>query len=411
MAVIVDDKSPREVWEPQTVSEAADGVRFAADRGLALLPLGNGTKRHIGLPPTRYDVALVTRKLTGIVEYSPEDLVVTVRAGMTLSEVQEVLREHRQFLPLDPPFPGKATIGGILATAMTGPCRCLYGAVREHVLGLRVIQPDGTVTRFGGKVVKNVAGYDMTKLYIGSFGTLGVIVEATLKVRPLPEAQGALALSSDDLSAMESFLTALVFSDVTPAYAELVTKPVLESLPVSLSVSHQYTLFLGFEGFQEEITWWLGEAEGLAKGAGLTVGNRFLGEGEGKLRACLRDFHAGEEAVLVLKALLPSSEACSFVKEAEKVGTNRVTAIAHVLNGFVRLFVSSAEEAVPLEVVTALLNWAGERGGNLIVEKAPPDWKPRLPIWGRRDNSWILMRRLKETIDPKGLFAPGRMGW
>lgn len=409
--VQVDGQRPAEVWLPETVEQVAEAMALAFERNLAVIPLGNGTKRHIGLPPSRYDVALCLRKLCGFVEYAPDDLVVIVKAGTTLAELQQALRERGQFLPLDPPFPERTTVGGVVATAMTGPCRCLYGAVREHLLGIKVVQPDGKVTRFGGKVVKNVAGYDATKLYVGSFGTLGVIVEANFKVRPLPETQATLPLWADDTDAVERFLSALVLSDVTPACAELLNATALEQTGIGalLVPKGRYCLLLGFDGFREEVAWWLGEAQRLAATAGLAVADTLEGETEKALRAQVRDAHAGEGATWVLRVILPSSEVCGFTEKVQRVLGERSGVLAHSLNGVLRVLVHEPFNEEMADAVTALLQHAVKQDGNLVVEKVPTEWKKRLPVWGQLPSAWQLMQRLKAALDPKGILAPGRV--
>jgi len=410
-AVTVDGKTPREVWAVESEEQLAEAVRKAHEDHLALIPLGSGTKRHIGFPPARYDVALWLRPLNGVVEYSPDDLVVVVRAGTTLTELQQVLAERGQFLPIDPPFPDKATVGGVVATAFSGPSRCLYGSVREHLLGVKVVQPDGTVTRFGGKVVKNVAGYDMTKLYVGSFGTLGVIAEAVFKVRPIPEHKATLFLWSNELDNIEAFLSRMVLSDVSPAFAELINEA--EAVQAGLSeictFEAPYCLLLGFDGFREEVGWWLNESKRIASEANLLIGSTFEGETDSTVRAKVRDAHAGEGANLVLKVIVPSSEVCSFAKVARETFGDDCGIIAHTLNGVLRVTVHKGLEEAHKEGVRVLLEAAVERVGNLVVEKAPDDWKPQLPVWGKPDASWSLMRKLKQTLDPNGTFSPGRM--
>jgi len=407
----VDGKMPREVWKVETEGELSEALRTAHSKSLAVIPLGGGTKRYIGLPPARYDVALSLRSLQGIVEYSPDDLVVVARAGTTLAEVQKVLSERSQFLPIDPPFPERATIGGIVASAMAGPTRCLYGAVREHLLGVKVAQPDGTITRFGGKVVKNVAGYDVTKLYVGSFGTLGVIAEAAFKVRPLPERQVTLPLWSDRLEAVEAFLCRLVLTDISPAFAELLNAAMMERIGLAelLAQEAPYCLLLGFDGFKEELDWWLNESQRLAAENGLKVGTAIWNEAEAGLRAKVRDAHAGENTVLVLKALVPSSEVCDFAQLVQEVLGEQTGIIAHSLNGIARMMVPQLPDKELTDLIQILLNWAVQKGGNLVVEKAPVEWKAKLPIWGHQTESWLLMRRLKETLDPLNILSPGRM--
>ncbi|MGQ9519524.1 MAG: FAD-binding oxidoreductase [Candidatus Fervidibacter sp.] len=407
----VDEMTPKEVWAIETEEQLTEAVRKAQVDNLSLIPLGNGTKRHIGMPPTRYDVALSLSSMKGVVEYSHDDLVVIVRSGTTIEELQQVLFERGQFLPLDPPFPDRATIGGTIATAMTGPSRCLYGAVRENLLGIKVAQADGTLTHFGGKVVKNVAGYDLTKIYVGSFGTLGIIVEAAFKVRPLPESKAIVPLWGEKLEAFENFLSELVRSYVTPALSELLNAGMLKASGVEELLSPQgpYCLLHGFDGFKEEVDWWLKETKRLADSCGLIVGSTFRGEEEITLRAKVRDAHLGENAIIVLKAMLPSSEVCEFAKLVQEVFGETTRLIAHSLNGMVRVMLTQQFEAPLVEEIRSLLQWAVQKGGNLTVEKAPASLKPQLPVWGHPTNAWRLMRMLKETLDPNNIFSPGRM--
>jgi glycolate oxidase FAD binding subunit len=407
----VDGKVPKEVWKVETEEQLSEALRTAHLNSLAVIPLGNGTKRHIGLPPVRYDVALALRSLQGIVEYSPDDLVVIVRAGTTLAELQKVLSERNQFLPTDPPFPERATIGGVVASSMAGPTRCLYGSVREHLLGVKVAQPDGTITRFGGKVVKNVAGYDVTKLYVSSFGTLGVIVEAAFKVRPLPEKQVTLPLWSEKLEIVEDFLSRLVLSDVSPAFAELLNSAMMGQIGLAglLAQEEPYCLLLGFDGFKEELDWWLAESQRIATEVGLKVGSAIWDEAETKLRAKVRDAHAGDGAVLVLKGLVPSSEVCAFAQLVQEILGEETGIVSHSLNGIVRVMVSQLPGVEFADSIRTLLNWTVQKGGNLVVEKAPVEWKAQLPVWGHETKVWRLMRRLKETLDPLNILSPGRM--
>ncbi len=408
-ALAVDGQIPQEVWAIETEQQLSEALKMASQRRLALIPLGNGTKRHIGYPPERYDVALWLRPLQGIVEHSPEDLTVTVKAGTTLAKLQEGLAQHGQFLPLDPPFPEQTTIGGLIATGMTGPCRCLYGMVREHLLGIKVAQPDGTITRFGGKVMKNVAGYDVTKLYVGSWGTLGVIVEATFKVRPLPEQQVTVPLWAEDLKRVEQFLSQLVLSDVAPAFAELLNANALQQLSEPFVPSPTpYALVLGFDGFREEVAWWLVEAQRVAEAVGLRWGDVLEGELEKVARMALRDLHGGTRANWVLKLIAPSSEICRLAETAQQLWNGQVSIIAHSLNGVLRVMSESVTGSA-IEQVNSLLRCVVETGGNLMVEKAPLEHKRHLPLWGQPTAAWQLMRRLKETLDPLRILSPGRL--
>jgi len=191
----VDGIVPQAVALPGTVEEVAEVMRLAHREGAAVIPWGGGTGMGLGNLPRRYDIALSLTRLNAVVEHEPADLTATVLAGRTLADLQDHLSSVGQFLPLDPPSPAEATIGGILAANAAGPARHAHGTARDLVLGLRFVQADGRVIKAGGKVVKNVAGYDMCRLLIGSLGTLGIIVEACFRLTPLPKAQLTLAVA------------------------------------------------------------------------------------------------------------------------------------------------------------------------------------------------------------------------
>jgi glycolate oxidase FAD binding subunit len=182
----VDGKAPRAAAFPGSVEELSEVMRLASSERLSVVPWGSGTKISLGGIPERVDLLVGLARFNRIIDYEPADLTATIEGGALLREVQAYLGQRRQFLPLDPPSAARATIGGILATNASGPRRLLHGAARDLLIGLRVVHADGTVTRGGAKVVKNVSGYDMPKLYIGSLGTLGIIVEGTFRIYPLP---------------------------------------------------------------------------------------------------------------------------------------------------------------------------------------------------------------------------------
>ena len=200
-ALAIGGVVPEAVATPATRAALVECVREAGDAGAALVPLGLGAHRDLGHAPARYDLALSTRELAAIVDYAPADMTVTVESGVTLAALDVLLTSHGQWLPLDPPLPARTTVGGLLAADLSGPLRASQGRVRDYVLGIAMVTADGRETRAGGRVVKNVAGYDLMKLMVGSLGTLAVITEATLKVRPRPEVTRVIELALADRDA------------------------------------------------------------------------------------------------------------------------------------------------------------------------------------------------------------------
>src|SRR5574337_1117783 len=182
----VDGKAPKAVVFPANVQELSEVMKFAFSERVSVVPWGSGTKIGLGGIPARVDLVVGLTRLNQIIDHEPGDLTATLQAGTPLCEVQTSLRGSSQFLPFDPARSEQVTIGGILATNASGPWRHRYGTARDLVIGIRVVHADGTITKGGTKVVKNVSGYDMNKLYVGSLGTLGIILEATLRLYPLP---------------------------------------------------------------------------------------------------------------------------------------------------------------------------------------------------------------------------------
>gem|GEM_PF-71863 len=217
----IDGVVPRVVAFPAGADEIAALLRYASRHRLAVVPFGGATQLGLGNPPARADIALSLSRLDGIVAYEPADMTITVQAGITLEKLQRHLALHDQWLPFDPPLPGRATIGGIIATREAGPLRQAFRGVADRLLGIEVVTADGKRAKAGGRVVKNVSGYEMGRLYAGSLGTLAVIVEAAFKVQPRFEAASALVAVVEDLDCAGRAIQALLDSDAEPVMLEL----------------------------------------------------------------------------------------------------------------------------------------------------------------------------------------------
>jgi glycolate oxidase FAD binding subunit len=198
ITVSIDGIATSAVLVPGDAQEAAEALADAAIHGRAVSPVGGGTALNLGNPPERVDCVLSTERLAGIIDYEPTDLVMSVGAGTRFGDVQAVLAEHGQRLPLDPPGGADATIGGLIATGRWGPLRYSAGTLRDLLIGIAVAHPSGTVSKAGGMVVKNVSGYDMPRVYLGSLGTLGVVVSANFKVLPRPRAEATVIAAYDE---------------------------------------------------------------------------------------------------------------------------------------------------------------------------------------------------------------------
>ena len=407
---IIDGQAPETVVYPASVDEVSRLLKEANEHDRAISPVGHGAFLHVGGVPKRYQQALCTTELSTVVNYQPTDMTITVGAGLDLAQLQAILGENGQWLPLDPPCPERATVGGVIAANLNGPARFSQGTVRDFLIGIKVVRADGTLIKGGGQVVKNVAGYDLPKLYCGSFGTLGVIVEATFMIRPRPEAQTTFALTFSSAEKAGEAALKLTSSDMQPFFLELAN-----FFPLSPSRDQRgdaYCLFVGFAGMQEEID---DQRSHLRDILGDDAGGiEELGVDEAQtLAQALRDFPVSGPATLRCKVSLQPTQLATFCVDLEAEAQRRhapVRLLARAGNGI--LYTAFEGEAVPDDQMLSLVDWirvhATGNNGFAVVEEIPPALKEQANVWGTVGKAFPLMQRLKETLDPNGILNPGR---
>jgi glycolate oxidase FAD binding subunit len=406
----VEGRTPCAVAWPGSPQEVARVVAAAAAAGVPVIPWGGGTRMALGAPPREGALVVVTRRLARVVEHEPGDLTATVETGLTLEVLQAALGAHGQWLPLDPPDPGRATLGGVLATNAAGPRRHRYGTARDLVIGLRVAVADGTpegaLVRAGGKVAKNVAGYDLAKLYLGSLGTLGVLVEASLKLRPRPEADQACQATFPDL-AMATAAAAAVLGDELEPYAVELWDPGALRLLHPGAPAGAAAVLLGFDGLAATVAWQLAAAERRLRALGAS-GVRPL-EAWPELRA------AAAAPLASATAGVPPAQLGAYLGEAAtavRAAGAELLATAHAGEGIVTavLVAPAGGRGTPdvVAALTALRAGARVRGGHCVVEAAPLAAKAALSVWDPPGPAFALMRELKARLDPGGIMNPGR---
>ena len=251
-AFAIAGRAPACAVFPSSVAQVSEVMAFAGDRSLAVVPCGNATHLHTGSPPRRYDIALSLRRLAQVRAHEAADMTVTVDAGMTLAGLNAELASARQWLPLDPPLSDRVTAGGLIAADLNGPLRLSQGKVRDLLIGITVVLADGKVTKAGGRVVKNVAGYDLGKLFTGSRGTLGVIVEATFKVRPRPDHMRIVCVVAPDLAAAAELGVAVLDTGIAPLFVELLDADHVDGTGSPLP-ARAPGIAIGLAGIREEV--------------------------------------------------------------------------------------------------------------------------------------------------------------
>jgi glycolate oxidase FAD binding subunit len=409
----VDGPRPRFEVAPADEEQVCAVLALAAEHGWAVIPRGSGCRDRLGAALTRGDLVLSTRRLSGVVEHQPADLTVTVRAGTTLEELGEALGHHRQRLPLDPPEGG--TVGGMVASAACGPRRLAYGGPRDLLLGLRAALSHGHAIRAGSKVVKNVAGYDLCKLFTGSMGTLGVLTEATFKVRPLPEASSTLALVFETSTAAARGATALLASELLPAALE-VTNPALSA---RLGLPGPWALLVALEETPAGVDFQIERATELGRAAGMVARECLAADEESALWGKWRDWAAARASPLALRCAVAPARALPLVERVEQAAPLHLEGCALLASagagtGAVRLGLAPAvggalADEKLLSFTERVASEARAAGGHAVVSRAPAAVKERVSVWGNGGDAWALMRAVRQRFDPGGVLSPERL--
>jgi glycolate oxidase FAD binding subunit len=393
----VDGVKPSVVVEPATIEEISEVMKLASREGLAVSPRGGGTKMGLGNPPREVDLILSTARMDEVIEHVPGDQIVRVQAGVKLEDLQAMLAEADQMLGLDPPEEG-ATIGGVVAANSSGPRRLRYGTVRDLIIGIKIVLADGTVAKAGGKVVKNVAGYDLSKLFTGSLGTLGVIAEANFRLHPIRKTARTIFLEVDDYHEIAHVVQGLTHSSFSQF--------VLDALEMRWEGDRGVIAAL-FEGIEPAA-----EAQAATAVEGLRSHGeaRVLGEDDGDAfweQFARRPWATGD---VTLKISAPPADLTAVI-DAVLGAAGRVGAEArlsgHAGTGVTFVGLSGGEDALA-EVVDQVREIRVRRGGSVVVQAAPLGVKEKLDVWGPAGDYLGLTRRVKEKFDPGYTMNPGR---
>ncbi|MFL8938961.1 FAD-binding oxidoreductase [Rossellomorea oryzaecorticis] len=391
---------------PVSEEEVAAIVKYANENGKKVIVEGCGTKRGYGGLVESADIILSMADCKGVVEHATGDLTITVKAGTTFKELQSYLAAHGQKIALDPAWPGEATIGGIIAANESGPKRLGYGSARDNVIGLRVVYPDGTIIRSGGKVVKNVAGYDMNKLFIGSMGTLGVLTEVTLKLRPISKCESLVLVSfpADGQAEIRQFVIDVLDSTLEPTSLELLSPALSEQLTgVKL-----YTAAMSFEDVESSVRYQEETVQRMKpEGSQLTIYERDKAMNFWAHFSNLGSaVNEGTELNAILKIGVVNLDVLHVIKECEHLEeSHRVEILAHggLGHGLCGVHVKGAHEDV-LSVIRELRAEATSRGGYVIVKSLPFIERQKIKIWGDDPSYLFLLQGIKAKVDPNSVL-------
>jgi len=398
----IDGLKPLKQVRPSSIGELGQIIRHVQAENLGIYPFGGGTMLHLGLPPQKPGFAVDMTAMGAVIDYPARDMTITVQAGIRIADLQNTLAAENQWLPIDVPQASQATLGGAIAANVSGPRRLGFGTLRDYVIGVSFMTDEGTEAKAGGRVVKNVAGYDLMKLHTGAFGTLGVLTQVTLKVRPRPEASALLRLSFGSPAPLPSEERGDKLRTALDSIHASATRP------VAVDVVHaggDWNIFVAFEENQEAVRW---QQEQL--GRELTVVSKMEvldGESANAAWKHLTESSLFDHPGVSFKASLLPSAVAEFLIFASSLGATRLH--SHAGSGIVH---GHIEGGLTLDAAASMLKELRSRAvaaqGNLIVARCPIAWKRELPIWGEPRGDWALMKAVKKRLDAQDIFNPGR---
>jgi glycolate oxidase FAD binding subunit len=399
----VDGMVPGVVIRPDRAEQVSRVLALCAAERLAVVARGAGTSQGLGNPPRRLDLVLELSRLAAVREYVPEDMVATVEAGVTLDALRAHLAPHRQMLALDPPGGGARSVGGVLATHASGPLRFRYGTGRDLLLGARFVQADGTLTWGGAKVVKSVTGYDVPKLLVGSLGTLGVLVEATVRLHPVPPASRSWQLGFPSPEATAGFLAALLDSPIQPDRAALLDAAALRR--VGLSVD-PLAVLLSISSVAEAV-----DAQGQAL-------ERLAADQRGRSAPLAESAWSGlglaVSGPILLRAAGEPRRLLHWTSQAQAAASRagvETSVVAQPGHGVLQASVAADQDPARIarDLVLPLRRALEAEGGSLVIERGPVELKNQCEVWGDISPEILaITRRIKSEFDPHGLLGPGR---
>ncbi|MCE9604470.1 MAG: FAD-binding oxidoreductase [Planctomycetia bacterium] len=422
MATIASPLPLSTTYTPASPAEVVETVRSAVAARAPIYPLGGRTALGFGSATKASGWGLSTEKLTRVVDYPARDMTITVEAGITLAELRQTLAAERQYLPVDASQATEATLGGLIAVNFSGPRRFGNGTLRDYVIGISAVDGTGTLFKAGGRVVKNVAGYDFCRLLIGSLGTLAVMTQVTLKVKPIPAASVLAIVDLDSASQAESLLSAIIDSKTTPTAIELLAGHAWNDLAAlnSTGDSTSYRLVVGLEGTDAEVEWMTERLRQEWKTLGVAEPRFIRDAAANELWQRLIDFGctpaasagASDKANLVFKLNVPPSRVVSLC-ELVRATFPQASFLARAGSGIILVsIVETASHELVKPLIQALHPAVAAVGGQCVLwQSVVAEEFTRQLAWGPLRGDIAVMRKLQRQFDPHGLLNPGRFPW
>ncbi len=396
--------NPEAIAYPTTEAELSVVMACAHDHGWRVIPCGSGSKMAWGGLGTGVDLVVSTARLNQVIDHAVGDMTLTAQAGVALADLVPRLAQHNQFLAVDPAYPDRATLGGLVATADTGSLRQRYGGLRDMLIGISFVRYDGQIAKAGGRVVKNVAGYDLMKLLTGSYGTLGVISQLTFRLYPVQEASKTVVVTGEG-AAVESFLSRLRLSPLTPVALDVLSPGLTEHLGYGDSLALLARFQAIAPGVEEQVN-------SLTAMVGTGLSAQVLeGAADEQLwtatREALFPSHQPSEPAIVAKVGMAPAQAVAWLRQIPNDGLARIHAGSGL--GTLRLGTATPEAVDALRASLGKVAGTQAKGSNyLTLLEAPDSVKAAVDVWGYNGNALGVMGAIKAQFDPHHRLSPGR---
>jgi len=424
----IDGMVPGAIVRPASAPEAAEVVRFAIAEKLALIPSGSRSKLELGMPPARYDLALDMTGLHEIAHYDAGDLTLSVDAGIPLRQLAKVLAEKGQFLPLAVPCYETTTVGGTIASAIDSVLRNQYGTTRDFLIGAEFVDGKAALCKSGGRVVKNVTGYDLHKLLVGSMGTLAVITRLNFRTFTLPQASGGHLAAFKDLEGASIYRAAVEKSGLPLAVLETLSPEMLaltpgvqpgnnEGFTANFDADHWW-VYASYEGSEAVVPRIARDLQKLAREAAASSDQVLSASSDTHLGGILREafdwLRWAAPAVALFRIVLPQSKPGNLagLLSVAQESTLRSALLVRAAGIVYFALLAENDDASALHSLETpaarVFSLANTSHGHAMLLHAPLKLKSRANVWGPKRPDFAMMQRIKDSFDPQHIFAPGR---
>tara|TARA_B100002003_G_scaffold250332_2_gene289433 strand:+ start:345 stop:1580 length:1236 start_codon:yes stop_codon:yes gene_type:complete len=405
--------TPSSIERPQTLEEVSNALCKSNNEGRSVIPWGGGTRIEIGNIPTSYDTALDLSKFTGDIEHEPGDMTVVANAGVTIGSLNALLRDQGQRLPFEVRNPAMATVGGSIASNASGHRQSSTGGIRDWVIGMQVVLADGTITKSGGRVVKNVQGYEMHRLHTGAFGTLGIVSQVAFKLLPTPPEQQSVIAWFDNQDAAQDVGMSFVNGLFAPEAISLIHGPVTQQVLIEAGETYTsdetWVLAIRLGGGVRSIERQVNEVVG-ASGANGATGYAVLSDIDASaMWAKLEETETKSRTIIRMTSRTSNALAASHEIATSNIkGEKWVSTVCDLGFGAVTVVADLPNDAESLQFINSTVHTIKQHQGSYLIEKCPLDVKHGMDVFSDVGNSIDLMRRIKNQYDPSRILNPGR---